>query len=104
VPSFDAYFGPIEQGASSAGQACVALPEEVRGAVREEVRRDLPDNGGYRGAWMPGREPCIASKADIQTPELSPGTALSRLALEKAYFASSLDRWLAAEDACSASR
>ena len=46
VPSFDAYFGPIEQGAASAGQAYVALPEEVRGAVREEVRRDLRDNGG----------------------------------------------------------
>ena len=46
VPSFDAYFGPIEQGASSAGQAYVALPEEVRGAVREEVRRDLRDIGG----------------------------------------------------------
>jgi len=46
VSSFDAYFGPIEQGASAAGQAYVALPEEVRGAVREEVRRDLRDNGG----------------------------------------------------------
>src|SRR5215472_14452158 len=46
VPSFDAYFSPIEQGASSAGQAYIALPEEVRGAVREEVRRDLRDNGG----------------------------------------------------------
>jgi len=46
VPSFDAYFGPIEQGASAAGQAYVALPEEVRGAVREEVRRDLRDIGG----------------------------------------------------------
>jgi hypothetical protein len=46
VPSFDAYFDPIEQGAASAGQAYIALPEEVRGAVREEVRRDLRDNGG----------------------------------------------------------
>jgi ubiquinone/menaquinone biosynthesis C-methylase UbiE len=46
APSFEAYFGPIEQGASSAGQAYVALPEEVRGVVREEVRRDLRDNGG----------------------------------------------------------
>ena len=46
APSFDAYFGPIEQGASSAGQAYVALPEEVRSAVREEVRRDLRDIGG----------------------------------------------------------
>jgi hypothetical protein len=46
VPSFDAYFGPIEQGASSAGQAYIALSGEVRSAVREEVRRDLRDNGG----------------------------------------------------------
>ena len=46
MPSFDAYFSPIEQGASSAGQAYIALPEEMRGAVREEVRRDLRDNGG----------------------------------------------------------
>src|SRR5262249_54290821 len=34
LPSFDAYFGPIEQGAASAGRAYLALPEGVRGAVR----------------------------------------------------------------------
>jgi hypothetical protein len=34
------------QRAASTGQAYVALPEEVRGAVREEVRRDLGDDGG----------------------------------------------------------
>jgi ubiquinone/menaquinone biosynthesis C-methylase UbiE len=46
VPSFDAYFEPYEQGAGSSGQAFVSLPEEVRSAVREEVRRDLDDTGG----------------------------------------------------------
>jgi len=46
LPSFDAYFGPIEQGAGSPGQAFVSLPEEARRAVREEVRRDLRDTGG----------------------------------------------------------
>jgi hypothetical protein len=29
-----------------AGQAFISLPEEVRRAVREEVRRDLGDMGG----------------------------------------------------------
>ena len=46
LPSFDAYFAPIEQGAGSPGQAFVALPEAARRAVREEVRRDLSDTGG----------------------------------------------------------
>ena len=46
VPSFDAYFEPYEQGAGLPGQAFVRLPEEVRRAVREEVRRDLDDRGG----------------------------------------------------------
>jgi ubiquinone/menaquinone biosynthesis C-methylase UbiE len=46
VPSFEAYFEPYEQGASSSGQAFVLLPDEVRRAVREEVRRDLNDTGG----------------------------------------------------------
>jgi ubiquinone/menaquinone biosynthesis C-methylase UbiE len=46
VPSFGAYFEPYEQGAGSAGQAYVALPEDQRRAVREEVRRGLGDAGG----------------------------------------------------------
>jgi ubiquinone/menaquinone biosynthesis C-methylase UbiE len=46
LPSFDAYFGPFERGGASTGQALAALPEEVRRAVREEVRRDLGDTGG----------------------------------------------------------
>ena len=46
LPSFDAYFGPFEQGAGSPGQAYVSLSEESRRAVREEVRRDLGDTGG----------------------------------------------------------
>ena len=46
LPSFDAYFEPFEQGAGSAGQEFVSLPEPARRAVREEVRRDLGDTGG----------------------------------------------------------
>jgi hypothetical protein len=46
LPSFDAYYGPFERGDGSTGQALALLPEELRRAVREEVRRDLADNGG----------------------------------------------------------
>jgi ubiquinone/menaquinone biosynthesis C-methylase UbiE len=45
-PSFDAYFEEVERGGGPTGQAYVALPEEQRRAVREEVRRDLGDTGG----------------------------------------------------------
>ena len=46
LPSFDAYYGPFERGGASTGQALSGLPEEIRRAVREEVRRDLGDTGG----------------------------------------------------------
>jgi ubiquinone/menaquinone biosynthesis C-methylase UbiE len=46
LPSFDAYYGPFERGGGSTGQALAALPNEIRGAVREEVRRYFGDNGG----------------------------------------------------------
>src|SRR5216683_1003723 len=46
LPSFDVYYGPFERGGASTGQALAALPEEIRRAVREEVRRDLADRGG----------------------------------------------------------
>jgi ubiquinone/menaquinone biosynthesis C-methylase UbiE len=46
LPSFDAYYGPFERGGASTGQALAALPEEIRRAVRVEVRRDLADSGG----------------------------------------------------------
>jgi ubiquinone/menaquinone biosynthesis C-methylase UbiE len=46
LPSFDAYYGPFERGGASTGQALVTLPEEIRRAVREEVRRDLAESGG----------------------------------------------------------
>jgi ubiquinone/menaquinone biosynthesis C-methylase UbiE len=46
LPSFDAYYGPFERGGASTGQALATLPEDVRRAVREEVRRDLADTGG----------------------------------------------------------
>jgi len=46
LPSFDAYYGPFERGGASTGQALAGLPEAIRHAVREEVRRDLGDAGG----------------------------------------------------------
>jgi ubiquinone/menaquinone biosynthesis C-methylase UbiE len=46
LPSFDAYFEPIEQGAGSPGQAFITLPEPARRAVRAELRRELGDTGG----------------------------------------------------------
>jgi SAM-dependent methyltransferase len=46
LPSFEVYFGPFERGGGASGQALVALPEEARRAVREEIRRDLRDTGG----------------------------------------------------------
>jgi hypothetical protein len=45
LPSFAVYYGPFERGGASTGQALAALPEEIRRAVREEVRRDLADRG-----------------------------------------------------------
>jgi ubiquinone/menaquinone biosynthesis C-methylase UbiE len=46
LPSFDAYYGPFERGGASTGQALAALSDEIRLAVRDEVRRDLGDTGG----------------------------------------------------------
>ncbi len=46
LPSSDAYYGPFERGGASTGQALTALPNELRRAVREEVRRGLADTGG----------------------------------------------------------
>ena len=46
LPSFDAYYGPFERGGGSTGQALAALPEEIRRAVREEMRRNLAEKGG----------------------------------------------------------
>ena len=46
LSSFDVYYGPFERGGASTGQTLGALPEEIRRAGREEVRRDLADMGG----------------------------------------------------------
>jgi ubiquinone/menaquinone biosynthesis C-methylase UbiE len=46
LPSFDAYYGPFERGGASTGQALATLPEDIRRAVREEVRRDLGNTDG----------------------------------------------------------
>jgi ubiquinone/menaquinone biosynthesis C-methylase UbiE len=48
-PSFDAYFQPFEQGGGSTGQAFLALTDEQRRAVREELRREIGDTGGPIG-------------------------------------------------------
>ena len=45
-PSFDAYFGGVERGAGNVGQEYVALPDDIRHAVREEIRREIGDTGG----------------------------------------------------------
>jgi ubiquinone/menaquinone biosynthesis C-methylase UbiE len=45
-PSFDAYFGGVERGEGHMGQEFTALPEDLRRAVREEVRREVGDTGG----------------------------------------------------------
>ena len=46
LPSFEAYYGPFERGGASTGQALASLPDDIRRAIREEVRRDLADTGG----------------------------------------------------------
>jgi hypothetical protein len=46
LPSFDAYYGPFERGGCSTGQGLAGLSEDIRRAVREEVRRDLGDTAG----------------------------------------------------------
>lgn len=44
--SFDDYFSGIAQGATLSGQEYVLLPEDIRDAVREAVRRGLPQSSG----------------------------------------------------------
>jgi ubiquinone/menaquinone biosynthesis C-methylase UbiE len=46
LPSFDEYFSPYEQGAGGVGQTFVKLPEDIRRAVRKDVRRHVGDTGG----------------------------------------------------------
>jgi ubiquinone/menaquinone biosynthesis C-methylase UbiE len=45
-PSFDAYFGGVEQGAGNVGQEYLALPADIRQKVREDTRRLVGDAGG----------------------------------------------------------
>jgi ubiquinone/menaquinone biosynthesis C-methylase UbiE len=45
-PSFESYFGGVEQGAGHIGQEYMALPEDLRHEVREEIRREVGDTGG----------------------------------------------------------
>jgi ubiquinone/menaquinone biosynthesis C-methylase UbiE len=46
LPSFEAYYGPFERGGASTGQVLVSLPQELRQAIREEMRHSLGDTGG----------------------------------------------------------
>ncbi|MGE3783894.1 MAG: class I SAM-dependent methyltransferase, partial [Alphaproteobacteria bacterium] len=46
LPSFDTYYSPFERGGASTGQVLVSLSQELRLAIREEMRRDLGDTGG----------------------------------------------------------
>ena len=46
LPSFDAYYSPLQRGGASTGQALAALPNEINRAVREEVQRYFGDRGG----------------------------------------------------------
>ena len=46
LSSFDAYYGPFERGGASTGQELISLPEPIRRAIREEMRRSLGDDGG----------------------------------------------------------
>ena len=45
-PSFDAFFFGLENGAGHVGQEYLALPQDVRRAVREDVRNEVGDTGG----------------------------------------------------------
>jgi SAM-dependent methyltransferase len=78
-PSFDAYFGAIELGASLVGQEYIAQPESVRTAVREDARasgRITSSSVKFRLArvwqWM---------IRDPKSPDLSP----SRLAVRRVW-------------------
>jgi ubiquinone/menaquinone biosynthesis C-methylase UbiE len=46
LPSFDAYYGPFERGGASTGQALAGLPDDIRRAVRDAVRREFDDTSG----------------------------------------------------------
>jgi hypothetical protein len=46
---------------ASTRQALVSLPEEVRRAVRWEIRRDLGDTGGPIGIEMEGGLPAVGA-------------------------------------------
>ncbi len=43
---FDDFFGGVERGEGAMGQEYTALPEDMRRAIREEVRREVGDVGG----------------------------------------------------------
>lgn len=48
-PSFEAYFDSVERGSGVTGTEYAALPEDIRRAVREDVRRELEGDAGSCG-------------------------------------------------------
>jgi hypothetical protein len=86
LPSFDAFYSPFERGGASTGQALAALPEEIRQAVREEVRRELADSGGpieaeaeYRIARARKSRGVLKGRAGIVGTPVPRETALGRV-------------------------
>ena len=78
LPSFDAYYGPFERGGASTGQALAGLPEEVRRAVREEVRRDLADRWArWRGGGIPDRQRATVAGRTKEDGRYRPHTSCS---------------------------
>jgi ubiquinone/menaquinone biosynthesis C-methylase UbiE len=69
--SFGAYFAPIEQARGPTGQEYVALPDEVRRAVREDLRRSLEGDGERGGPIEIEMEIMFAS--GIRNAAVAPG-------------------------------
>ncbi len=58
--SFDDYFSGTAAGAGISGQEYVKLPEDVRDAVRAEVRLSFPE-GGRRAPFVVDMEVLVGS-------------------------------------------
>ena len=75
LPSFDAYFEPIEQGAGSSGQAFVPLSEEVRHSCARKCGAISATKAGQsRSKWNTVRERATIAAA----PSSCPGFCLFR--------------------------
>jgi hypothetical protein len=70
LPSIEAYYGQFERGGASTSQALAILPDDIRRAVRAEVRRDFRDTSrpiaespvaGARRQYTDGLRPACSS-------------------------------------------